>query len=108
MAVVPWPLATLLLLGACSMLDSAPTKTAIPPPAPPAIAPEMRDSTMSPAQIKDVQQKLTDAGLYHGRMDGVWGPGTAAAVTKFQQSKGLTVSGKLDSATSDALTPAKP
>jgi peptidoglycan hydrolase-like protein with peptidoglycan-binding domain len=44
----------------------------------------------SGADVTLVQQRLTALGLYTGAVDGSYGPGTAAAVTTFQTSKGIT------------------
>ena len=39
---------------------------------------------MSQDQIKDAQTKLASEGLNAGKVDGVWGPSTEAAVSKYQ------------------------
>lgn len=33
-----------------------------------------------------IQAKLSDAGLYHGALDGLWGPGTANALARAEES----------------------
>jgi peptidoglycan hydrolase-like protein with peptidoglycan-binding domain len=54
--------------------------------------------------VKLLQQALVDRGVQvSGGVDGVFGPGTAAAVKQFQSSKGLSVSGSVDEATALAL-----
>jgi peptidoglycan hydrolase-like protein with peptidoglycan-binding domain len=56
----------------------------------------------SPENIRRVQEALKE----HGQdleVDGDWGPRTSSAVQKFQQEQGLDASGKLDSATLQAL-----
>lgn len=45
------------------------------------------------AGVKKLQQALQDKGLYTGKIDGVYGSGTTAAVKAFQQQKGLTRDG---------------
>ena len=45
------------------------------------------------ANIKDVQQKLKKWGYYTGKVDGINGPKTIAAVKKFQKKYGLTQDG---------------
>ncbi len=44
-------------------------------------------------EVRRIQQKLTELGLYQGPLDGDFGGGTNAAVIKFQKSKGLTGDG---------------
>jgi Putative peptidoglycan binding domain/Penicillin-insensitive murein endopeptidase len=43
--------------------------------------------------VRELQQKLSDAGFDPGPIDGVFGSKTDAAVRKFQESKGITVDG---------------
>ena len=43
--------------------------------------------------VKQIQQKLKDAGLYNGNIDGIYGEGTEAGVRKYQQQNGLQVDG---------------
>jgi peptidoglycan hydrolase-like protein with peptidoglycan-binding domain len=91
-------------LSGCSLFSS-PT----PAPAPvvshavtPAAA-AMRDSSQSPDQIKAVQIKLADEGLYAGKVDGTWGPDTSAALSNYQRNHSLEVTGKLNAQTLDAM-----
>jgi hypothetical protein len=49
------------------------------------------------------QTRLQELGYSVGKADGVLGPRTRAALLKYQRSKGLTESGKLDAATLHAL-----
>ncbi len=55
------------------------------------------------ATIKQVQQTLASLGVDPGPIDGLWGKRTQAALKKFQEKRGLTVTGKLDEATKVAL-----
>lgn len=50
-----------------------------------------------------LQQDLTDAGYYTGKVDGVYGPTTTAGVEALQKAHGLPVTGTLDKATEAAL-----
>ena len=50
----------------------------------------MEDSGPSVAEL---QRALTDLGLYSGKIDGVFGSKTGAALKAFQKSRGLAVDG---------------
>jgi peptidoglycan hydrolase-like protein with peptidoglycan-binding domain len=50
-----------------------------------------------------LQQQLTDAGYYQGKVDGVYGPATSDAVQTLQKTHSLPVTGWLDKASQDAL-----
>jgi len=58
---------------------------------------------LTPDVIRQVQQTLQHDGMYQGRVDGVWGPGTQAGVRNFQQRHNLNVSGQLDQDTIAAM-----
>lgn len=54
--------------------------------------------------VKFAQQQLMNAGItVKGGADGVFGTNTAAAVSAFQQARGLSVNGTIDAATAAAL-----
>jgi hypothetical protein len=53
--------------------------------------------------VRMAQQALNERGYNVGNVDGVWGPGTADAVRRFQQAQGLPDSGALDTQTLSAL-----
>ena len=57
----------------------------------------------SRAAVKDAQQKLADAGFYHGKIDGLMGPQTKEALSAYQQQNGLKQTARLDKATQDRL-----
>ncbi len=40
-------------------------------------------------QIMELQQRLDKRGFSAGHTDGIWGPGTSAAVMNFQEKNGL-------------------
>lgn len=44
-------------------------------------------------EVRQVQKKLKELGLYNGAVDGVYGTGTQKAVRQFQKNCGLTVDG---------------
>lgn len=58
---------------------------------------------VSQAMVQQVQTRLQQAGTYSGHIDGLWGPGTEAAVRSYQQQHNLNATGQLDSATLASL-----
>lgn len=50
------------------------------------------------AQTKDLQRSLSTLGHYDGRIDGIWGPQTTAAVREYQESVNSPPNGILTSA----------
>ena len=52
---------------------------------------------------QQVQERLQQQGIYRGRVDGVWGPGTESAVRSYQQQHNLNATGKLDVDTLSSL-----
>lgn len=58
---------------------------------------------LSPAALMSVQERLRQMGAYAGRVDGVWGPDSQSALERFQQGRGLQVSGQLNQATAATL-----
>ncbi|HYG91350.1 MAG TPA: peptidoglycan-binding domain-containing protein [Azospirillum sp.] len=57
---------------------------------------------LSPQRVRTIQQALNDQGSSID-VDGVWGPDTRRALRDFQQSKGLSATGRLDRDTVAAL-----
>ena len=55
------------------------------------------------ASVRALQEQLIALGYLSGKADGDYGAATEAAVMTFQQLGSLTVTGKLDQATQDAL-----
>jgi hypothetical protein len=53
--------------------------------------------------VRAVQEKLRDAGLYFGEMDGAYSSELAAAIGRYQIRNGLPITGQLDEETSKAL-----
>ena len=45
------------------------------------------------SEVKAIQEKLKERGLYNGSVDGIFGSATQAAVKKFQKQQGLTQDG---------------
>ena len=92
-----------------------------PPPSPSAVAPQAPTLQPSPVEalpaasialkpavpmpdqaklslpeIVEVQTRLESLGMSPGAWDGVWGPHTAAAIRRYEESKGEPQIGKLD------------
>jgi hypothetical protein len=57
----------------------------------------------SAANVADVQDQLTRAGYYHGKIDGVLGPETRHALVRYQSDKGLRMTGSLTMETQQSL-----
>jgi peptidoglycan hydrolase-like protein with peptidoglycan-binding domain len=72
----------------------------------PTISVGLKQGSTGP-QVKSLQQSLIAAGVtVAGGADGIFGPGTTAAVSSFQSSHGLAPTGVVDAATLSALTTA--
>lgn len=68
----------------------------VPPAGPPALT---YTQPLAPQAVQMVQDALHRQGVYDGRIDGVWGPDSQAALERFQQTHGLQVTGQLNQAT---------
>ena len=68
-------------------------------PPPPAVSGEM----LRPSAVQAIQYRLRRLGYYNGPVDGVWGPGTEAALRGFQQGSGLQIDGSPGPSTVAAL-----
>jgi peptidoglycan hydrolase-like protein with peptidoglycan-binding domain len=78
----------MMMLGA-SLLLSAPMASA-----------GKHSHGLSATQIQAVQQSLRDAGYYRGApVDGLWGPFSRQAISRFQSDKGLPVTAMPDKET---------
>ena len=94
--------ATVSTLG----LSPAELVAAAPGPAAAAAAPAVPATAaepLSPAAVRNIQARLRSLGFYRGSADGVWGPGTQAAIERFQQGRGLQATGQLTPATAAAM-----
>lgn len=78
-----------------------------PAPAPPSrtAAPNQGAPAQTGPDIRTVQRRLQELGLYNGGIDGVAGPGTRQAVQAFQRSRQLPATGDLDLQTMRQLFP---
>jgi peptidoglycan hydrolase-like protein with peptidoglycan-binding domain len=90
---------TTVLAGSLALAaQSALPATAQPPPAPLAYVQPLP----GPA-VQSVQERLRKAGVYAGRIDGIWGADSQAALERFQQAHQLQVTGQLNQATAATL-----
>lgn len=55
----------------------------------------VQPKNLTPAQIKIIQNILTEEGYYKGRIDGVWGKKTRHAIQRFQKDRNLTFEGRV-------------
>ncbi|MDP3416842.1 peptidoglycan-binding protein [Falsiroseomonas sp.] len=53
--------------------------------------------------VTKVQEALRRAGAYDGAVDGIWGPASRTALERFQQGRGLQVTGEMNQATAATL-----
>jgi peptidoglycan hydrolase-like protein with peptidoglycan-binding domain len=53
--------------------------------------------------VREVQTKLSEEGLYSGEIDGAYSSDLSAALTRYQVRNGLPITGQLDAETSEAL-----
>jgi Putative peptidoglycan binding domain len=58
---------------------------------------------VSESQIQQAQQQLKSAGLYRGQIDGLMGPETQTALSRFQRQQGLPETAQLDQQTMNRL-----
>ncbi len=55
-------------------------------------------------EIRQAQERLKEAGLYPGKIDGIPGPMTQKALRQYQRAEGLRVTGRLDDPTRKSLS----
>ena len=88
----------------------------VEPPTPrlqPQTPPSPAASTPAATLVADVQKALSELGLYRGKIDGISGTRTRAAITAYEQSQGLPVTGQpspvlLDHMVTASIAPAAP
>jgi peptidoglycan hydrolase-like protein with peptidoglycan-binding domain len=68
-------------------------------PQPPQAAQGSGVVQLNPDQIRQLQQALNDHGFDAGKVDGVMGAGTSAALKRFQSKAGLKPTGQIDQQT---------
>jgi peptidoglycan hydrolase-like protein with peptidoglycan-binding domain len=83
--------------GAVVVPDPRPRGTPeMDPPAPriqPAVAPAAAVRPASTQLVADLQRALGERGLYDGKVDGLFGARTRAAISAYEKSQGLPVTG---------------
>ena len=61
------------------------------------------DEGAADSNVSQVQSALSREGYYSGGIDGNLGPETRNALRRYQRDRGLTVTGRVDRATANAL-----
>ncbi len=105
----PCAVAVLAWVVLASLPESKNSVGASPTPAsvqeqekPATVRAKAKTSILQP-DLAEVQKLLKRRGLYESRVDGIYGPGTKAALEAFQAQNGLERTGKLDNATLTTL-----
>jgi len=75
-----------------------------PEPSPPPAAAAV--PVVSPKLVADLQEALAARGLYHGKVDGIFGAQTRAAISAFETAAGLPVTGTPSPAVLDRIAAA--
>ena len=60
-------------------------------------------SVSADENVRQIQTKLSNEGLYSGEIDGAYSRDLSAALTRYQVRNGLPITGQLDAETSEAL-----
>jgi hypothetical protein len=80
-----------------SPAPAPPVAAAPPPPSPPRVAPVSvpDEEHMAEADRRRIQGALLRLGYYDGRVDGIFGPDTRAAIRRFQHEIGAEMNGRI-------------
>jgi len=92
-------LSSVAALPACSVFEGGSNSS----PASRASYSSPQSPALSQDMIQQMQARLQQAGTYSGRIDGLWGPATEAAVRSYQQQHNLNATGQLDGDTLASL-----
>src|SRR4029434_8990435 len=68
-----------------------------------AIGVAVAGSVSADENVRQVQTKLSDEGLYFGDIDGAYSSDLSAALSRYQIRNGLPITGQLDAETSKTL-----
>jgi peptidoglycan hydrolase-like protein with peptidoglycan-binding domain len=93
-------LAAVLMYGANAALQGSDQRNLGPDRT---TAPQMSSAGWAEDNVRTVQEKLREAGLYFGEIDGAYSSELAAALGRYQIRNGLPITGQLDADTSKAL-----
>ncbi len=108
---IPTPAVNNWLTTVAPMATADPSAKNLVTPAPTAVPTATPASSLKLGsqgqEVRNVQRKLKDLGFYKGNVDGDFGEATEKAVKAFQKQYGLTVDGKVGSATMAKLASAK-
>jgi hypothetical protein len=94
-----------LSTATCEILLTPATRQALTPD-----HPRTPPSSQSPlprpaaaAEVKAIQSRLKELGLYHAQIDGIWGKQTQRAIDAFRRIRGILAQTPWDTTTRDAL-----
>lgn len=91
------------LPGSNDSVGGSPAPASMPKQEKPATVRAKTKKSVSEANLVEVQKLLKQRGFYESRVDGIYGPGTKAALEAFQAQNGLERTGKLDNSTLSTL-----
>jgi peptidoglycan hydrolase-like protein with peptidoglycan-binding domain len=91
---------SLAYVAVAALIGAGAAHTSLAQPMPP---PLTYVQPLSRQAVQEVQARLRQAGVYTGRIDGVWGQDSEAALQRFQQVHQLQVTGQMNEATAATL-----
>lgn len=94
---------TVLSTADCELILTPATRAAMKADTQPSKQNAALLSPANPADTRAVQSRLKELGLYRGKIDGIWGKHTQAAVDAFRRIRGISSNQKWDTATQQAL-----
>jgi len=100
--LVAWAV-SVSLPGSNDLVEGSPAPTPTPKQEEPAVDRTKRVESSYQTKLVEAQKLLKRRGLYKSKVDGIYGPGTKAALEAFQAQNGLEQTGKLDNSTFDRL-----
>jgi putative chitinase len=93
------------LKAAASVPQEYPMDTTTAEPAPVTV----EEPALAAFEVEAIQKRLRELGYFEvGKVDGMWGSRTTAAIAALQHDHGLTVDGKYSDAVKNVLATAKP